>query len=191
MILIYLGLGIFLATHLFTGYARGMREALIGRIGEVPYKGLYSVVALLGFVLLVMGWKAAEPEIVYTPPAWGTYAAYGLMVVTFVLFTAAYLPAGRIKSAAGHPMALGVILGSLAHLLANGDSRSVTVFGAFLAYGIVDRVSYRLRGDSGASGTSVSGDVGAVAGGLVGAFVMVHFLHQYVAGVALAPWELF
>ncbi|MEO1041379.1 MAG: NnrU family protein [Pseudomonadota bacterium] len=181
------GLVIFLVTHLFTAYARGPRSALVARLGDGPYKGLYSLISLTGFVLLVMGWKRAVPEALYAPPSWGTMVATPLLVVAFILFTASYLPAGRIKSWAGHPMSLGAILGSFAHLLVNGDSRSVTVFGAFFLWGLADRFSYRVRGDSGAVGTSRAGDVGAIVGGLISSFVTVRFLHLYLSGVPLDP----
>ncbi|MEM0928937.1 MAG: NnrU family protein [Pseudomonadota bacterium] len=185
------GLVIFIATHLFTAYARGPRAALVARLGDGPYKGLYSLVSLAGFVLLVMGWKRTVPEAVYTPPDWGVQLAYPLMVVTFILFTAAYLPAGRIKSLAGHPMSVGTILGSLAHLLVNGDSRSVTVFGSFFLWGVADRFSYRLRGDSGASGRSMVGDLGAIVGGLISSSIVVHYLHRHLSGVPLDPARVF
>ncbi|MEO1657317.1 MAG: NnrU family protein [Pseudomonadota bacterium] len=185
------GLTLFIATHLFTAYARGPRAALVARLGDGPYKGLYSLVSLAGFVILVMGWKRTAAEAVYTPPEWGAMVATPLLVFTFILFTASYLPAGRIKSLAGHPMSLGTILGSFAHLLVNGDSRSVTVFGAFFVWGLADRFSYRLRGDSGASGTSLIGDLGAIIGGLISSWVTVRFLHLYLSGVPLDPAGLF
>ncbi|MEM9839169.1 MAG: NnrU family protein [Pseudomonadota bacterium] len=191
MTLIYLGLALFLGTHLFSAYAPSARAAVVGKIGEGPFKGLYSLASLGGFVLLVLGWRSTVPEIIYTPPAWGLYAAYALMTVSFILFATSYLPAGRIKSLAGHPMVLGTAVAGLAHLLVNGDSRSVTVFGAFLVYGVVARVSYHLRGDKGASGTSLLGDGAAVLGGLFGGFLVVHHLHHYLSGVRLAPWLLF
>ncbi|MEM1380406.1 MAG: NnrU family protein [Pseudomonadota bacterium] len=191
MTILLLGLALFLATHFFTGYARGAREALIAKLGANPYKRLYSLVALIGFVLIIVGWRHAEPIPVYTPPAWGVPAAYALMTVSLILFTAAYLPAGRIKSAVGHPMILGLILFSFAHLLANGDSRSLALFASFLVYGVADRVAYRLRGDRGGQGTSVTGDALSVGGGLLSAFVVVHFTHRYVAGVPLYPQHPF
>ncbi|MEM9809596.1 MAG: NnrU family protein [Pseudomonadota bacterium] len=185
MSLLYLGLALFIGTHLFTAYARGLRGALIANLGEMPYKGLYAALSLVGFVMLVMGWKRTPTDVVYTPPEWGLPAAYLLMGAAFILFAASYLPAGRIKSWAGHPMSLGTILGSFAHLLVNGDSRSLTVFGAFFAWGVLDRVSYRARGDRGASGTSLLGDASAIVGGLISTWVFVRVLHLYVSGIAL------
>ncbi|GGY44866.1 NnrU family protein [Parvularcula lutaonensis] len=191
MTALYLGLAIFMGTHLFTGFARGTRQALIEQIGEMSYKGLYSVISLIGFVLIIMGWRQASMEPVYTPPEWGPGAAVILMVLSFILFSAAYLPAGRIKSFVGHPMVVGTILFGLAHLLANGDVRSVVLFGAFFSYGILDRIAVAMRGETGPKGTSLVGDLGALGLGLLGSYLVIHHLHRYLAGVALDPAHLF
>ena len=154
--------------------------------------GLYSVIGLVGFVLIVRGWKAVGAgDPLYSTGDWALPAAYGLMVTSFILFTAAYTPAGRIKSAVGHPMVLGLILFSAGHLLVNSDPRSVIVFGSFLAYGLLDRVAVSMRGERGTQGTSVAGDAAAIGAGLVSAFIVVHFLHPYIAGVALEPGQVF
>jgi len=183
---IILGLVLFIGTHLFTGFARGPREALIGKVGELPYKSLYAALSLVGIVLIVIGWRSSPPtSMLYTPPTWGYWSAYILVPVSFALVNSAYLPAGRIASAAGHPMILGTILFSLGHLLANGDSRSVTVFGAFFAYGVLARLAYKLRGDTGPKGTSLVGDGAALVSALIGSALFVHLLHPYFAGVSL------
>lgn len=191
MPLLYLGLAIFMVPHLFTGFARGTRQMLVQRLGEGPYKGVYSVVSLVGFILIILGWREGSTEAVYAPPGWGPGAALVLMVLSFILFSAAYLPAGRIKSFVGHPMVVGTILFALAHLLTNGDLRSVVLFGAFLAYGILDRIAVKVRGDTGPRGTSLVGDLGAVIGGLFGSYLVVHHLHRYIAGVGLDPAHFF
>lgn len=188
MTLLYLGLVLFFATHLFTSYARGPRQALVGRLGDMPYKGLYSVVALVGFVLIVKGWReAGATAAIYDAPPWAYGANAILVPVSFILFTAAYLPAGKIKGLTGHPMATGLILFSLGHLLANGDQRSVVVFGSFLAYGLLDRISYRVRGDRGAEPGPVLWDIVAIAAGLTSSVIVILWLHQYIAGVSLRP----
>lgn len=191
MALLYLGLTLFIGAHLFTGYARGTRQALIGKLGEGGYKGIYALISLVGFVLIIVGWRGASTAPVYAPPPWGTGAAVILMAASFILFSAVYLPAGRIKSAVGHPMVVGTILFSVAHLLANGDLRSVALFGAFLGWSLLDRLAVKLRGDLGPKGTSVLGDVGAVALGLTGGVLVAHHLHRYVAGVPLDPAHFF
>jgi uncharacterized membrane protein len=191
MTLLLLGLILFFGSHLFTSFARGPRAALVRLLGEKPYKGLYSLVSLVGFVLIVLGWRTASVATVYVPPPWGLEAAHVLTVLAFILLTAAYIPTGRLAALTGHPMITGTGLFAGGHLLANGDLRSVLVFGSFLAYAILDRLSYRLRGDRGRSGGHWRWDLVAVAAGLLGSYLVVHHLHPYLAGVALHPEHLF
>ena len=184
---IYLGLVLFIATHLFPGFARGPREALIGKVGELPYKSIYAALSMAGLVLIILGWRNSWPgDQLYTPPSWGYWAPYVLNPVAFALINAAYLPAGRLKSLTGHPMIAGTILFGLSHLLANGDFRSAVVFGAVFAYGVLARIGYKLRGDTGPKGTSLLGDGLAIGGALGGSALVVHVLHQSLSGVALA-----
>lgn len=122
MILLVLGLALFLGAHAFT-MAREPRAALIRRLGEGPYKGAYSLVSLLGIVLVAYGFGQYRAEgwiDVWYPPVWTRHLALLLVWAAFVCFVAAYVP-GRIKAALKHPMLAGVKFWALAHLLANGD----------------------------------------------------------------------
>ena len=70
MYLMLLGLVVFIGGHAFTTM-RARRAAVIAKIGEVPYKGLYSLVSLLGVVLVAWGyadWRAAGPAQLWVPP---------------------------------------------------------------------------------------------------------------------------
>ncbi|MEM9170686.1 MAG: NnrU family protein, partial [Pseudomonadota bacterium] len=109
------GLGMFFATHAFTSFARGPRGALVAKINEAPYKGLYALLSLAGFVLIVQGWSGASAASLYTPPAFLRHVTYLLTVVAFVLMAAAYLPPGRIAAATKHPMLAGVKIWAFAH----------------------------------------------------------------------------
>ena len=148
MLLLILGLAIFLGTHLFTA-ARAPRAALVGRIGEGPYKGLYSLVSLLGIVLVAYGFGRYRAEgwvDVWYPPVWTRHLALLLVWAAFVCVTAAYLP-GRIKRALKHPMLAGVKIWALAHLLANGDLGSILLFGSILAWAVIARITLKRRQD--------------------------------------------
>ncbi len=185
MALFLLGLAIFFATHFFTAFARGPREGLIAKLGENGYKGLYSIVSLAGFALIVIGWRTADPSVLYVPPAWTRHIAYLLMLFSFVLLTAAYAPAGRIAAAAKHPMLAGVKIWAFAHLLVNGEVRSVILFGSFLAYAVIDRIAAKRRGAATRAAGPVLNDVIAVVVGLAGYAAIFLYGHQYIAGVAL------
>lgn len=185
MALFILGLGVFFATHLFTALARKPREALIARLGAGAYKGLYSLAAIAGFALIVIGWRSADASVLYSSPAWMTHVVHLLVLAALILLAAAYLPKGKIAAAAKHPMLAGVKLWAFAHLLVNGELRSVLLFGSFLAYGIIDRIAVKKRGEPTPAAGPAANDAIAVAAG-AGAFAAIYFvLHPYIAGVAL------
>lgn len=187
MALFILGLALFFGTHLWTAFARKARDRLIAQLGPGPYKGLYSLLSIAGFAMIVIGWQDADASVLYAPPDWTRHVAYVFVLVALVLLAAAYLPTGKIAAAAKHPMLAGVKLWALAHLLANGEVRSVILFGAFLAYGVVDRVAVKRRSEKTPEAGPIRNDLIAVAVG-VGAWAAIYFfLHRYVAGVDLTP----
>jgi uncharacterized membrane protein len=115
-------------------------------VGEGAWKGLYGLVALAGLVLICYGFGLARqtPVILYSPPTWMRHVTMLLMLPVFPLLIAAYLP-GRIKTAAKHPMLAAVKLWAFAHLLANGSLADVLLFGGFLGWAVVDRISLKRR----------------------------------------------
>jgi uncharacterized membrane protein len=146
MSILIMGLVIFLGIHSLAIFAPGLRESIRNRLGEGPWKGIYSLISLLGFVLIVYGFGLARqsPVVLYTPPQWLRHAAFLFMLPVFPLLIAAYLP-GRIKTAAKHPMLAAVKLWAFAHLLANGMLADVLLFGGFLAWAVLDRISLQKR----------------------------------------------
>src|SRR5689334_20389826 len=140
------GLILFLGVHSVAVVAPAWRDAQVVRLGEGPWKGLYSGLAAVGLGLLIYGYGLARrsPVVLYTPPRALHDLALLLMVAFFPLLIAAYLP-GRIQRAAKHPMLLSVKICATAHLLANGTLADVLLFGAFLAWAVLDRMSLKRR----------------------------------------------
>lgn len=185
MMLFLAGLAIFFGSHLFTAFAREARAGLVKKLGAGPYKGLYSLISLAGFALIIIGWRSADASVLYAPPAWTRHIAYLLTFAAFIALAASQLPKGKIAATLKHPMLVGVKLWAFAHLLVNGEVRSVILFGAFLAYGVIDRIAVKKRGDNGPAPGPAMNDLIATAVG-VGAWAAVYFaLHPYIAGVAL------
>jgi uncharacterized membrane protein len=151
MFLLILGIVIFLGVHTLSTL-RERRAGLIGKFGEGGFKGIYSVGALIGLVLIIYGfgaYRAGGYIPVWTPPRGMNLLVIPLMWVAFVALVAAYVPAGKIKSTLKHPMLVGVKTWALAHLLANGDLGSIILFGSFLGWAVYDRISVKKRGDMG------------------------------------------
>jgi uncharacterized membrane protein len=140
------GLVIFLGVHSIAIFAPSLRGRLLTRLGEGPWKGLYAIIALLGFVLLLYGFSLARqsPTVLYTPPHWLRHVTFLFMLPVFPLLLAAYLP-GRIKTAMKHPMLAAVKFWAFGHLLSNGMLADVLLFGGFLAWAVMDRISLKRR----------------------------------------------
>jgi len=144
--MLIIGLVLFLGIHTVSIVAPQWREGQIARLGEGPWKGMYSVVSALGFGLLIYGYGAARqnPVVLYTPPTALRHVALLLMLPVFPLLVAAYVP-GRIKAIAKHPMLLATKLWAVAHLFANGTLADVLLFGGFLVWAVADRISVKRR----------------------------------------------
>ena len=176
------GLALFFAAHTFSMF-RDARAALVSRLGALPYRGLYSLVSLAGFVLIVHGYGHAPRIDVWLPPVGLRHVTMLLMLPVFVLLAAAYVP-GHIKAKVGNPMLMALKIWALAHLLVNGDLASMLLFSAFLAFGVIDLIAVKRSGRSAVvAAPRVLFDVLAVVVGLLiyGGFVMG--LHRVVAGV--------
>lgn len=182
-----LGLAVFIGGHSFTTQ-RKPRAELVTRLGEGAYKGIYSIVSLIGLVLIVYGfaqYRATGWIEIWSPPVWTRHLASLLVLFAVICIVAAYSP-GHIKRVLKHPMLVGVKLWATAHLIANGDLGSIILFGSILGWAVFDRISLKRRTDPGAPPIPVGGwsrDAIAVAGGLVLYLVLGLWFHPYVIGV--------
>ena len=188
MLVLILGIIIFLGVHTLTTQ-REMRTSLIERLGAGPYKGLYSIGSLIGFVLICWGfsmYRANGMIVVWSPPVWTRHLTITLMWFAFVALAAMNPAPSRIRGWLRHPMLVGIKIWALAHLLANGDLGGMILFGAFLAWAVFDRIAVKRRGDMGAARQSnfTKADAIVLTTGTL-AFVAMIFLHPYLIGVAV------
>ncbi len=188
MLTLVAGLVLFLGVHSVRILADPWRTRTIARIGIGPWKGLYTIVSVVGLVLVVWGYGQArlEPVVLWASPAWTRHLTALLMLPAFILIAAGNLRGTHLKAKLGHPMLLGTKLWAFAHLLANGMLADVLLFGSFLAWAIVDYTSVRRR-DRAAGIVYPPGsggrDVIAVVAGTVAWFVFGFWLHVPLIGV--------
>lgn len=190
MAYLIVGLVLFLGVHSTSIVAPAWRDRMVAKLGEGGWKGLYSVITVIGIVLIIYGYGRArfEPVVLYTPPFWLRHVSALLMLPVFPLIIAAYFP-GRIKAAMGHPMLVGVKLWALAHLLSNGTLADVLLFGGFLLWAGADRMSLKRRTQRipQVGEPSLRNDVIAVVLGLVIYAVFAFYLHIRLIGVPVMP----
>jgi uncharacterized membrane protein len=186
--LLLLGLLLFFGTHALHIVAPGWRAAFIARHGELRWKGGYALLALLGLVLIVVGYGEARsaPQVLWVPPVWTRHLTALLLIPAMVLLVAADLPGSRIKQRVGHPMVAGVTLWALAHLLANGTVADLLLFGSFLGWSVASFVVS--RGRDRRAGTThppgkLSRDVATLVVGLALWALFAFWLHGALFGV--------
>jgi uncharacterized membrane protein len=169
--------------HVLPAAMRGPRQSLIDRLGEGGYKGLFSILMLAAVALMVFGWRGASPQHVYMPPQALKPVAIGLTVLGFVLMAAANHPT-RIGRVVRHPQLTGVLLWAVAHLLANGDSRSLLLFGGLGAWCVLEILLINRRDGARVKPEPPSWkvEVIGVAIGLAVAGVFIG-VHPWIAGV--------
>lgn len=188
MLVLLLGLVIFLGVHSTRIVAEGWRTGMLARLGEGGFKGAYSVASLVGFVLIFIGYGMArqQPVVLWTPPIPMRHIAALLMLASFVLLAAAYVPGNGIKSRLRHPMVLAVKVWALAHLLSNGMLADVVLFASFLIWAVFSfraaRARDRAAGVVGAPGKAAATAI-TVAVGAIAWAVFAFWAHAVVIGV--------
>ena len=188
MALMILGLVIFLGVHSTRIVADPWRTAMVQRLGAWPWKGLYALVSIIGFVLIVMGFHAAKQEstVLYVTPSWMKHVTALLMMLAMTLFFAAYIPRNWFKARFHHPQVLSVKTWAVAHLLSVGVMADVVLFGAMLVWAVLsfsaarrrDRANNVVYAPGNAIGTTIT-----VAVGLVAWSVFALLLHGPLIGV--------
>jgi uncharacterized membrane protein len=192
MMLLIVGIVIFLGIHLLPTVPDA-RASFEERLGAGAYKAVFSIVSLIGLIVIVMGYHkmqgalGGKNPVLWDPPVWTRHIALVLMLPALIALVASQIPS-RIRNALKHPMLVAIKLWALAHLLANGDAASLILFGSFLAYAVYDRISVKRRGALGPLGaaqpTSPMNDVLVVAIGSAIYAALLFGGHEWLFGVA-------
>lgn len=126
-----------------------VRAMVVGATGEMIYRGLFSALSIAAIVWLAFAYNTAPSgDVLWAVGGWGRYVAAVLVALAaFFVVTGLTLPnpaalgfegtlesedpARGILRVTRHPVMWGFVLWGLAHLLNNGDLKSVIFFGTF------------------------------------------------------------
>lgn len=188
MIILVFGLALFLGVHLVPTLPR-IRNRLLESYGEKRYKGVFSLISALGLVMIVIGYSQApsEPRMFNPFPAAIAIAPIA-MIISFVLLAAANMRT-HIRRAVRHPMLIGVGIWAMVHLLANGHAKAILLFGAFLAYVLIDLISATRRHSVKPFNPVIKQDAIAIVAGILLALLVMSF-HRQLFGVRAVAWGI-
>lgn len=122
-----------------------LKARVKARVGERAYGPVFGMASLIGVFIIVLGWRASDFVPVYDPPEWGRHANFGLTLIAFI-FLGIFMFRGSWRQKVRFPMACAIIFWAAGHLLANGDQRSVILFGGLLAYAVLHIIIGTLNG---------------------------------------------
>ncbi len=181
------GLLIWVVVHLFPSVFSGQRQRLISRIGSNSYQGLFAILIIASLVLIVLGWRNTVPDQVYLPAVQLRLPSVLLTVVGFIVMVGAKFPATRLKFIFRHPQLTGVLIWAIAHLLMNGDSRSLLVFSVIGLWCVVSMFTISRRDGEWRKPAQAAGwgqELVILTIGLIVAATAM-YLHQYLSGIAI------
>jgi len=184
MTTLLIGMVMFFGIHLFT--STPLRSSVVSSIGDNAYKGLFSVISLIGLGLIIWGFglsrnAPAAVDLVYTPASWGPKLTSVLTLVGLIIIGAGH-GKGHIRKIAKQPMSLGIGLWATGHLISNGQLNEVILFGSFLAYAIYDFVLSTIKGKIPVYEANIKGDIIAIVAGIV-LFAVIFYFHASLFGV--------
>jgi uncharacterized membrane protein len=189
MAILALGLLIFLGLHSIRIFAEDSRAKGIARLGEGPWKGVYSLISAIGLVLIVWGFAEARRDapILWAPPVWARHITLTLVLISFILLGAFIFKRSHIAVAVHHPMVWGVAVWSAGHLLANGSTADLLLFGAFLVWAAADLASSYARDQRSVivyPAPEWGATIGAIVLGVVFWIAFLAGVHQWLFGVS-------
>lgn len=186
MVWLIAGVILWMTVHLSSSVAPAARARAIERLGEGPYKGIYSLLLVASLVLIVVGWRSSEFIAIYTPPPWSRPVTIALMLPAFLLVVAADVPRNHLRQWLRHPMLTGAALWGAGHLLANGDARSLILFGGLGAWALLEMAFINRR-----DGPRVPPPVASTKMTLLwlatgtAVYLLLGWLHRWFAGVLI------
>lgn len=187
MIWLVLGLLLWSAVHSVPTLAQPLRQRLIDSLGKGPYRAVFSLVVVASIVLMVIGWRATPVAVLYHPPAWAGPIGFVLMIVAFVLLGASQY-ATAIKRFVRHPQLTAIVVWSVSHLITNGSTRALVLFGGLGVWALIEMRLINAR-EGVYKRPAAPGWQAELRGLAISAiiFAIAVALHPYFAGVSALP----
>jgi uncharacterized membrane protein len=147
MTMLICGLILFLGIHSVSIFADQWRNDQVAKLGALTWKVIYSLISIVGIVLMTVGYLEARPQpiTIWSPPPWAWQITVYFSLVSLILIAAAYVPSNAIKLKLKDPMLVGVIVWAICHLTTIGSLAGILLFGGFLIWGMIDLISCRAR----------------------------------------------
>lgn len=187
MELLIAGVALWCVVHLTPALARPLKRTLVAALGQNGYKGVFALLIAASVVLMVVGWRATVPEQIFEPAPWAGAIMTALMAVAFILVGASHYPS-KLRRVVRHPMLTGVVVWAGAHLLANGDSRSLILFGGLGLWALIEQplINYRDGAWVKPEAPAVKVEIRGIVISLI-VLAAAIFLHPYYTGVSPFP----
>jgi uncharacterized membrane protein len=188
MTILFIGLLIFLGIHSSRIFAETARQKFIAQRGENAWKGVYTVVSVIGLGLIIWGYSLArqQPIVLWNPPVATRHIAALLTLLAFILVASTYFKQSWMRVRFQHPMVLGVKVWALSHLLSNGTLADVLLFGGFLAWAVLCFIASKKRDrllKTQYPTAQAKATILAIVAGVIAWLVMALWLHGLLIGV--------
>ncbi|MCI2400658.1 NnrU family protein [Aliiroseovarius subalbicans] len=127
-----IGIVLWYGAHFFKRIAPAARA----RMGDKG-KGLMALIILASVVLMVIGYRTGDFDYVYAPLPGMGHLVNLTMIASIFLFGAGDA-SGVTRTRVRHPMLTGMLIWSLSHLLVNGDSAAIVLFGSMALWSLLE-----------------------------------------------------
>lgn len=187
MTLLIIGVLLWSCVHLYPSLFPQRRELMMEKLGS-KYQPVYALIIVFSIVLMVLGWRGTVPEQVYNVPAWGRHLHMLTMLLAILLFGAGSATGiSRIKQYIRHPMLLGMVVWGIGHLLANGDIRSLILFGGLTIWAIINQITINRRDGTWVKPAEVAGvkREGILLAITVVVYLVLFMTHRFYTGMPI------
>lgn len=187
MKILILGLLLWSGVHFIPSLAIPLKNHWKAQLGDKGYQISFSLIVVVSLILIVFGWRSITPVTLYTLPNFMRPLAIVLMILAFLLFGASH-HVTRIKQVFRHPQLSSIIVWSIAHLLVNGDNRSLVLFGGMGIWAMLEILAINRR-----EGAWIKAEIPSwpieIKGSVISLviFIVAALAHPYIAGVSLVP----